>query len=328
MTSPIFDTLPGSPNGMLEGIVAASTIGGITFGPTAFNAQEYRRDPRLVRASGLDMYKVQLHSSGTVSGRCDDAPFRAEAGDISVFDLTRPMRSQALVGGTTVTLVVPRQLIDKAARGRTVHGTILKAREPITQLLGQLFLTMTELSGDLTGADEYAVEETISDLLAAALVHRSVEHPFEHPAMFDALRRRALNYIDAHLGDRRLGPDMLSQALQVSRKHLYRIFTADGGVARVIRERRLEACYRELANPASTHKQFIKEIAHRYAFAGSGQFLRAFRAHYEMTPSEVRANGFPNGFYAKMTGSLQSHLIALSKQIGHAQGALQNVATG
>ncbi|MDO8978200.1 MAG: helix-turn-helix transcriptional regulator, partial [Afipia sp.] len=87
-----------------------------------------------------------------------------------------------------------------------------------------------------------------------------------------------------------LGPAMLMSRFRVSRAQHYRMFAADGGVATLVRERRLEAAYREIMRPDSASRS-ITEIAHDLGFSSSGQFLRAFRARFAMTPSEARETG-------------------------------------
>ena len=62
----------------------------------------------------------------------------------------------------------------------------------------------------------------------------------------------------------------------------------DMSVSEWIRHRRLEACRRDLLDPALAHET-ISVIARRWALANPAHFSRAFRAAYGCTPSELRA---------------------------------------
>jgi AraC-like DNA-binding protein len=74
----------------------------------------------------------------------------------------------------------------------------------------------------------------------------------------------------------------------ISRSYLDKLFETEAeGVARYIRERRLERCREELADPRMT-EQSILDIATRWGFVSAAHFSRVFRAAYGMTPREAR----------------------------------------
>jgi AraC-like DNA-binding protein len=103
------------------------------------------------------------------------------------------------------------------------------------------------------------------------------------------LREQVKAYAQAHLGDPRLGPESLARAHHVSTRYLQKLFAADGTtITEWIRRRRLEACRRDLCDPALAHEP-ISQIARRWALANPAHFSRVFRAAYGCTPSELRA---------------------------------------
>ncbi|MFV2171690.1 helix-turn-helix transcriptional regulator [Actinomadura sp. LOL_016] len=74
----------------------------------------------------------------------------------------------------------------------------------------------------------------------------------------------------------------------MSLSYLHRVFQADGTtVAGWIRRRRLERARRDLADPA-LHDLPVGRIAARWGFTHPAVFTRAFRAAYDVTPSEYR----------------------------------------
>jgi AraC-like DNA-binding protein len=99
---------------------------------------------------------------------------------------------------------------------------------------------------------------------------------------------RAKIYIERHLADESLDWRSISRAVQVSPRHLARIFELEGiTVTRYIWTRRLERCRADLSDPALKHLA-IGEIAFRWGFSSSAHFSRSYRIHFGETPTETR----------------------------------------
>jgi AraC-like DNA-binding protein len=127
--------------------------------------------------------------------------------------------------------------------------------------------------------------------------------------MMQMLRQQLLEFIEANLYERELGPALLMQRHQVSRAHLYRIFADDGGIAKIIRDKRLDAAYREIALGAKTAGKSITDVALRLGFSNSSQFARAFQRRFSMTPREARQEGSRVGHASPSLPALQEHPV-------------------
>jgi AraC family transcriptional activator of tynA and feaB len=93
-------------------------------------------------------------------------------------------------------------------------------------------------------------------------------------------------YIRAHLQDGALGPESVAGAHAMSVRALHALFEDTGeSVGGLIRRERLARCHEDLslANGGS-----VTEIAFRWGFHDAAHFARVFKAHYELTPSDVR----------------------------------------
>lgn len=314
LSQPFFETTQSADADAptLEGTVRSRLLGALLVGPTSFNRQELRRDRRLIRQSGLDLYLVQLLVAGAIDGDCDGHAVAIRPGDVYAFDLARPLTSR-LNTGATLSILLPRERLDKAAAGRSLHGSVLKAGEPLTKLLADFITSLSEASADMEKADALAIEDAATALLAAGLARHAPDRARHDPALAPILRRRVLEFIDGNIAAPELGPALLMRRFRVSRAHLYRMFVMDGGIASVIRDKRLEAAYRQLTRHAGP-VQSITKIAYDLGFSSSGQFLRAFHTRFGMTPSEARQQGPALHFADRRIAGIQAHFAKFAAQ--------------
>lgn len=308
ITRPLFDTrLPdGSNDATLEGSISSRLVGELLISRATFNPHRVCRDRRVILHSGLDdFYLLQLYPDTAFDADCDGRSMSAGPGDIGIFDFARAWQGQAS-SGTSLSIALPRKQIDKVTRGQDPHGLVLKATSPVIQVLADIIVSLYELPGDAASADALAIEEAAVALVAATLERRARDEVPADPVLSHILRRRVLEFIDARISEPNLGPDLLTRRFRVSRAHLYRMFAADGGIATVVRQRRLDAAYRELTRQGGSPYS-ITGIAHELGFSGSNQFLRAFRTRFGMTPSDVRREGSSFGAADQRLSSIQSH---------------------
>src|SRR5690625_4184332 len=91
------------------------------------------------------------------------------------------------------------------------------------------------------------------------------------------LRQRVLRYINQNLADPELSPRSIMQHFRLSHSHLYRAFEGDLGVARIIRNKRLDLAYRTIL--LNKHKPLsIKELAFKCGFSPRSQFSVFFKS--------------------------------------------------
>lgn len=104
----------------------------------------------------------------------------------------------------------------------------------------------------------------------------------------EAFRDRIRTHISQHLRDPALSIDGIAQALNCSKRHLYNAFgDEDDTPAHYILRRRLQACMRDLRNPALAQRS-ITDIAFSWGFNSGAHFSRVFREHAGLSPSDFR----------------------------------------
>lgn len=285
---PTFDVQPLStePGAGLTGSILARPLAGILLASTSFNAQHYRRDRRVIAHSGLDHYMVMLCARGRMAGDFDGITVGVRPGDIYVLDMARTVRNEA-ESGRRIIAVVPRVLLDKASGYQKLHGRVLSGDLPMTRLIASYLVELDGFAERPAEAETFAMQEALVHLLGAALRGDPAGRQAHDPAANGSLRRRVLEFIARNIGAPELGPELILRQFNVSRAHLYRTFAADGGVAKAVRDLRLDAAFTALTR-ADTANRSIAEIAYELGFPNGNQLLRSFRSRYGMTPGEAR----------------------------------------
>lgn len=99
---------------------------------------------------------------------------------------------------------------------------------------------------------------------------------------------RALEFIDENLGDADLKPATVAAALFVSVRTLYSAFESSGiSIAAMIRERRLERCRKDLADPVHFDEP-VASIGARWGFTSPSYFSAVFLRGTGLSPREFR----------------------------------------
>ncbi len=290
VTRPFCDTTPMAGGAAtLEGTMRIRTVAGLTLGSTSFNAQRYTRDKWTIARSSLDHYLVHVLVAGSIRGDFAGRGAKAAQGGICIIDLSRPYTCE-VDAGVRLATTVPRAGIDKLLGARDMHGFVLDSRLPITRLLVNYLQGLHAVSAELSTSEDVAVQEALLSLLSAGLAGTAPARDEPKSVLGRALRARTLAFIETHLADPRLGPDLLMQRFCVSRAHLYRAFAELGGIVQVIKTRRLDAVFTALADPRKATRP-VARIAADCGFPDTGKFRKAFVARFGMTPQDARERG-------------------------------------
>lgn len=269
----------------LEGSMRLRHLGALTFGSTVFNAQVYRRNQAMIVRSGLDHYLIHVLVAGFLRGDFDNRSVVAAPGDICFIDLARPYQC-SVDAGERLAMTLPRAGIDMVLGTRNIHGLVLRSANPMTQLLRDYLRGFHAVAGQLSAGEDAAAQEALGTLLSAGFMDAFPAQHEPTSVLGLALRSRVLAYMDSHLANPALGPDMLAQRFRVSRAHLYRAFTDLGGIAHVIKTKRLDAAYAHIVDPRHAGVP-VSQAAARFGFGHPGRFRKAFTARFGVMPDEA-----------------------------------------
>ncbi|WP_436768528.1 helix-turn-helix domain-containing protein [Streptomyces sp. URMC 123] len=252
------------------------------------------RTPRLIRRSDPEAYQLLLPLQGSVGLAQSGRQALLRPRDLLLYDTSRPFHSEAAdPAGAGVRGMVARfpkamfpfrhEALDRITAVRLAGDTGMGAL---------LVRHLTELAGQAAHyrvADAARLATVAVDLLAAWCAHHlEAESALTPEAHHRALQTRIHAFVQQRLGDPRLTPDAIAAAHQISTRHLYKLFQEQGlTVAGWIRQRRLERCRRDLADPRLDSRP-VHAIAARWGFTSDAHFSRLFRAVHGMTPTEYR----------------------------------------
>lgn len=257
----------------LDQMVVAHT----TSGP----ARYVRDDNVIKRGHFADCILVRLSRGGKVKGSFGRiANVELHEGDIYLSDLSQPV-DIGVSHCEHINLLVPKKALGHT--GRSLHGRLLRRDRLPCRMLTQHLLHLLELVADSRRTHISVLSRTTLAVLTRCLGISSREQDGQLRA--ETLQSRIFAHIESQLGDAELSAATLQEKFRVSRTQLYRLFEDIGGVQWCIRERRLQAAFRELCEGDG---RSISEISFRLGFRTERQFQRSFRIRFNMTASSVR----------------------------------------
>ena len=286
VSSVIYDTTAWNINGDqgLRGTASSRLFGSMVVGATTFNDQKCSRDLKIIARTSLELYIVQLVLSGEGQGDYNGADVNLRQGDILIHDLTQKMAGQ-VSAGARLSIAVARSEIQRRVKRQNLHGLVLRAESPITHLLSEYMIGLDKVLTDLELDASADAQEALLILLASAINGEGGdirEIPINLP-----MKQRIIDFIDRNIVDPLLNPQLIMNSFRVSRSHLYRIFDTEGGVARFIRDRRLDLAYRLLSSQNSNGLS-NKEIIHRSGLSDTIHFAKIFKERFGILPTETR----------------------------------------
>jgi AraC-like DNA-binding protein len=250
------------------------------------------RTRRMIARSDAGNYKVglQLAGVGWISQGGRDAVLRP--GDLTVYDTSRPytLAFDPATPVETFVFMVPDHLLGlpRDAMDR-LTATTISGRDGLGSVVSPFLARIDDLVSTGEPALSARLGVNVTDLLSTLFRERLQLGSGEPDRARNARLLAVQAWIDRHLNRPDLTPEAAAAAHHISVRYLYRLFEAKGTtVARWIRERRLDGCRRELADPSLGHLG-VSAIAARWGLPDPASFSRSFRAAYGMSPREYRA---------------------------------------
>lgn len=260
---------PGAPDG--------ATVH-LSIGPVPARIGSRRREPR----SGTPALVF------VVDGRVTEPPGGAgrflDSGAVALFDGAAGRQSW-LSDGPVLTVPLDREVLSGHAwpDGRR---DVLVLPHAGSEVLRDLLESMVRHAADLTRRQAVTATTTVGALVRDAL---GADGAGSDPAQPADRVGQILAFIAANSHRTDITPETISAATGVSRSVLYRLLEPFGGVAACVKQRRLDAMRRALAQRNDCRS--IAEIAADSGFLNSSHAHRNFREAFGVTPGDFRRDG-------------------------------------
>lgn len=240
------------------------------------------RSAREVAAGEGGKYFAVFQQSGSATMAQDDRQVVLGSGDITLIDADRPCDFTYSNNSRQLSLILPHDRVEQALRFSRVRcGEKISAGSPIAVLSHRLIMETTR-QPTLSLAESEATLEAIISLLRPA-IGRAQEEVDPH----ERIMRKTLDYIDQHIRNEDLSPEVLAREVGVSVRGLYRLFAKKGlVVAQYIKNRRLDFCAESLRQVGTEQK--LSALGYSWGFSDSSYFSTAFKARFGVSPGEYR----------------------------------------
>lgn len=187
-------------------------------------------------------------------------------------------------------LRIPRSALPPRARpSRSASAQIVPKDAPALRLLSAYAQTLLALDRPLSAASGHLAAKHLRDLFADILQSDASGAPEDGASMAEARLAVMKRDIERHLDDLAVDVRWLAARHGVTPRYVQMLFERDGTTfSEYVRLRKLEMAHRMLSDPAGAHRR-VGEIALDAGFSDISNFNRAFRRHYGVTPTELRA---------------------------------------
>jgi AraC-like DNA-binding protein len=250
-----------------------------------------RRTPRMIRQADPGLFQLILPFRGHAGITHERLHVGVGVSDLALYNTSWPWDIQVSHGGTMIEGIMvtfPYRVFpippDKAG-----PLTVFSGQKGIGALLAGFLTRLTADPGPYRPAEAARLGTIIMDLLATQLAQQLDNAsliPFQTAR--NALLTRIHAFIERNLAEPELTPVEIAAAHAISVRQLHRLFHDQNvTVAAWIRDRRLDRCRRDLADPLLRDRP-IHAIAARWGFGDPAHFSHRFRNRYGITPSDYR----------------------------------------
>lgn len=258
------------------------------FGVACLRHTVHRRPDDLTRAADAS-FLLTLQLAGTKQLTQDGRATTLRAGEFALYDSEQPLTLDVGDDYRSVNVRFRKAAVGAHDAAAFTHLVARKfsAEEGIAPVVWSTILSL----GSLTPAQQPAgilLAGNVLDMTATMLrAHTGPAAPAE-PDVRNRRRQDVLAYIDRRLSDPDLRVETIAAACFVSVRHLHALFRGSGHtVAGWIRHRRVEACKRDLADPAARTVP-VAAIGARWGLTDPSHFGQVFKAGAGVTPAEFR----------------------------------------
>lgn len=246
-----------------------------------------RRVAREARAHAKGMWLV-MQGTCTVE-RADGKEFVLRPGDLAILHSSEVWEKAMSPDYREIFVFMPDAYVASVVGGTIDPAApLVAAKSGLGALLAESVESLNRYRRVLP-EDEVKLVVDNSLRLVAAVFGGAAEQESGRPVAREVLRRRVLDWLEAHLSEPQLTPAIVAAHFGFSVRYLHGLFDGTGSSfgATLLGLRLRES--RGLLADVNQRDKTVREIAFSCGFNDAAHFSRAFRAQFGMTPRDARA---------------------------------------
>lgn len=241
-----------------------------------------RRSSDIARTDPEVLHLLHMDHGETLVEQ-DDRTASVRAGDLLLYDSTRPFRFRTDDDFQFTICLLPKRLLPIPERVQQQWtARALPTTGGVAAAVAPFLCSLARASGDADAAQQLALQQAMVSMYVALLSEAGVGG--NAPAVNLSL---AKSFIARNLGNPRLSPADVAAACSLSLSYLHRLFAKDDTtVAGYVREQRLQAVHRDLLEAAV--EEPVAHVAERWGITDPAHFSRMFKKRFGVSPGELR----------------------------------------
>lgn len=291
LASPIYEVYPDEPDEMAGVNIEIEETEGLFLAKIAAPAQMLVHDPTTHNNACHDYLLFERFYEGGGQAEVGDTGFEVAPSRLHLIDMSQRYVSRKRRSFSRG-ICIPHALLGYQ-RGEEPVFSSVEMDSPKGRLLAAAHAELLNTPADKTAGDTALIAQTFVGLVRQLMLGSKPGHaPTGDRELPFALLLQ--DHITNNLQDPGLNAETLSTTFGVSRATLYRHFEKDGGIARTIRNRRLDRCFFELSR-VQPGRGRVAAVARRWHFTDPKHFNRLFHERFGMAPSECLSAIAPSG---------------------------------
>ena len=245
-----------------------------------------QRDVR-TSATEQNLCKLSLQFSGTTQLSQDGRQCTLQPGDLALYVAHRPYTLEYKQRQRSLIIQFPQEMLHLVQHQiAQVTANPVNAKTGLGRVAVPLFEQLAANLHILEGPHALRLVRSALEMLVTVLheASRPQRAPHEHNPLF----YQAVAFIDDHLHDPELGPQMIAEYFYISLRQLHNKFAEeDHTVSSYIRAERIRRIRDDLADP-TLHNETVQTISSRYGLTDASHVSKLFKQTYGETPSGYR----------------------------------------
>ncbi|CCD98084.1 helix-turn-helix domain-containing protein [Bradyrhizobium sp. STM 3809] len=272
-----------------RGAVTHTTLGRAVCSEVASDRQRVRRTSQRIARADADYVLIALGREGIGGVTQDGRDTVIRPGEFAIYDTTRPYELQFDAAFRQTVFKLPRDMLQRRIGAtETITATSFGADSPLQPLAYDFIVKLCERADHIGAEHADRLADQAADLLAMTLAERLRTQPLPASSHRAALLYRIKAHVRSRLADAELSLPEIARELGLSSRYVNDLFSDERlSFQRFVLAERLKQCRRDLAAPASAHRQ-ISEIAFSWGFNDLSHFGRVFREQFGQSPREWR----------------------------------------